>query len=422
MIMHDIDLTVVAQRIMGTYLSCDILIIPELKNELIQEIDNVIATEQKLISGELPARPRPRPGRIAHRVDSTIHTNELRAMARHPEMRRQLIAEIDAVIANERIVFSKMNKYQQIKKTESAHKRYQDDIVKKSVRPVVGEYPQYSTTSLYNIVRKFKRAGRPIPDELHAELKRRDPYYDPEKCGFKRKPISEQNVVNPRRTDYSNSSTASLIRSARYRMLRGATIPQEMLDELDMRNFMIIPNSHSIVRKRKTTTPAEIKTDGKEIAGAEINMAYVRASALGAARRYNVVSQTELPADTYRDKEILTVSVTPGTTGNRIAVNGKTVLENHRDTQIRILLAGQILGIFGVPQNQENPSWVLMNTALKLIPGMLKTDPTLTVRSVQDTARATTVTMATNTNLTFIYKYNDALKRAFQIATPTNEK
>lgn len=248
MIHSDFNARTVAHDILGLALLTDMILFPEIRDELIGELKRRAREEHALFHNRIKFRAPAPNTRIARRVAASCPIGTLRIMADQPELLDEVIRQIDAAVDVERVLFEQLPLRQRSKKIATANARR--TAPEKPRQPTVSTYQMNLETStdtaIYNRIRKLIRAGLPVPAEMDAEMSRRNPRYNP-----KTHRISHPRGHSIERyTDYTKSSTQSLSNSARGYFARGHAIPPALMRELKRRRPNVDTTTGRVPRKR----------------------------------------------------------------------------------------------------------------------------------------------------------------------------
>lgn len=416
-------MTPIAREVLGSALLSDLIIFPELYDEFVTELNRRVEEERAVMKNDANRRSEKELSYTAKRIREKIPLFNVRAMVKNDLLRQDLIEQIDAILNTERVVFNSLPKFQRDRKIASAHRRRQAHTNPQANKRDKQDYSACSDDALYQRIRKLAKNNQPVPDTLNQEMARRNDRYDPKTHRI----IYNRHVATTKTFDYTQSSTDSLYHAALQRIKRGKQIPQAMLDELLKRKPTFDATTGRILRQPKAATDNVTKIKTKDQANAL--PAQVDTAEIQTEKQDTIAPQLPLSDNAYTDKQILSVVVEPSrrhghaSGANRIVVNGVTVLDNHYDTQLRVFLNGQMLGIYGTKGENQDPSWVVLNTGLTSVPHQSPYDmfPS-TIREVLDYGMTTRIFMNTNTNLMYEYRYKDALENAFKIVADSKQK
>lgn len=241
---------------------------------------------------------------------------------------------------------------------------------------------------LYHEFAYYTSHNLEIPDELNQELARRFPRYNPTTKQFTK-------------TDYTKSPDNSLRNLYYYSKSHGKPIKPELNKELARRFPNYNPATHTfnpIVTKKVEEAPTIVKTPSvpAQISDEELINQYDRLKqafrpigvALNAQLterfpgKYDPITQTftnkpkkEEPKPVQPVKPVdlhVTLKQRKMTLQDAyydVIVNGKTVLSNHVNTELRTFLDGTVLAVQGIVMNDpaypQKPIWLIFDTKLQ---------------------------------------------------------
>lgn len=84
---------------------------------------------------------------------------------------------------------------------------------------------------------------------------------------------------------------------------------------------------------------------------------------------------------------------------NTIMINNQPVLKKHTGTQLQTFLNGQYLGIYGIPDGQTAPSWVVYDTDLRQRPTEAATDHSVKIVQVYSSPRMARLVLNNRINI-----------------------
>lgn len=268
------------------------------------------------------------------------------------------------------------------------------------------QWDQCKDMSLRRAYSFYKKQGRALPDGLHAELTRRFPGYNPETQTFNKTVIRKDDG----RRDWTRATDKTLRIMHYYYNKRGNGIPDELNAELGRRFAGYDMTTHTFGNKRARATTAKApqtnptqptvvtraapskpvapvkqptverdagkKSETPVVAPVRpVVPERVAAKPVDAAPvlKPAVVQKTAQPKPAARPTIELTVTLKPVKmtlqgTYNDVYINGKRVLHNHVDTELKTFLGGTILGVHGIvtddPGLPARPVWMVYNTDL----------------------------------------------------------
>ncbi len=268
------------------------------------------------------------------------------------------------------------------------------------------QWDQCKDMSLRRAYSFYKKQGRALPDGLHAELTRRFPGYNPETQTFNKTVIRKDDG----RRDWTRATDKTLRIMHYYYNKRGNGIPDELNAELGRRFAGYDMTTHTFGNKRARATTAKAPqtnpaqptvvtraAPSKPVASVKqptverdagkksetpvvapvrpVVPERVAAKPVDAAPvlKPAVVQKTAQPKPAARPTIELSVTLKPVKmtlqgTYNDVYINGKRVLHNHIDTELKTFLGGTILGVHGIvtddPGLPARPVWMVYNTDL----------------------------------------------------------
>ena len=135
------------------------------------------------------------------------------------------------------------------KKTISAAPQQKNETTYSKHRKRITEWSKSSDTSLRNALSNRKTKNKPIEPELHAELVKRFPNYNPETKTF------AHSKHRKRITEWSKSSDMSLRHTFANRKKAGKAIEPELLAELIKRFPNFDSKEQTFIRKKRNNKP-----------------------------------------------------------------------------------------------------------------------------------------------------------------------
>lgn len=278
---------------------------------------------------------------------------------------------------------------------------------KKQVRRVTTDWTQSSDNTLRSIYYYYRKKDGVISDALNAELARRFPSYNAGAQAFERQTAAE---TQPRATqvakDWGKRSNSALRQAFYFYKKRGRAIPDGLNAELvqrfptysaDTQTFgnnvvakrkrssnpnkqwdqckdMALRRAYSFYKKQGRALPDGLHAElGRRFAGYDMTthtFGNKRARATTAkAPQTNPAKPKPAAHPTIELSVTLKpVKMTLQGTYNDVYINGKRVLHNHVDTELKTFLGGTILGVHGIvtddPGLPARPVWMVYNTDL----------------------------------------------------------
>ncbi len=271
---------------------------------------------------------------------------------------------------------------------------------------VAKDWGKRSNSALRQAFYFYKKRGRALPDGLHAELTRRFPGYNPETQRFNKTVIRKDDGQR----DWTRATDKTLRIMHYYYNKRGNGIPDELNAELGRRFAGYDMTTHTFGNKRARATTAKApqtnpaqptvvtraapskpvapvkqptverdagkKSETPVVAPVRpVVPERVAAKPVDAAPvlKPAVIQKTAKPKPAARPTIELSVTLKPVKmtlqgTYNDVYINGKRVLHNHVDTELKTFLGGTILGVHGIvtddPGLPARPVWMVYNTDL----------------------------------------------------------
>lgn len=282
---------------------------------------------------------------------------------------------------------------------------------KKRVRRVTTDWTQSSDNTLRSMYYYYRKKDGVISDALNAELARRFPSYNAGAQAFERQTTAEK---QPRATqvakDWGKRSNSALRQAFYFYQKRGRAIPDGLNAELVQRFPTYSADTQTFGNKRARATTAKApqtnpaqptvvtraapskpvapvkqptverdagkKSETPVVAPVRpVVPERVAAKPVDAAPvlKPAVVQKTAQPKPAARPTIELSVTLKPVKmtlqgTYNDVYINGKRVLHNHVDTELKTFLGGTFLGVHGIvtddPGLPARPVWMVYNTDL----------------------------------------------------------
>lgn len=251
-----------------------------------------------------------------------------------------------------------------------------------------------------------KKKGIAIEPELNAELAARFPGYDAAQQIFTGR-VKKEKVKKVRIINWSEKSDDILRKAYKHRQNTGiddalnaelaARFPTEY--DASTRKFVKKNNVHNVTTKgvQKSTTTTVVQRPVQVTPTV--------------AKTKPVEQPTTLTVTTKLVKQSLDSAFYD------VYVNGKKILRNHANTQLKLFGDGTLLGVYGIVTNDKNlpqrPLWLIYETTLvqKKFSGHDKiTKYDIYAKSVCDTPTGVNITLSTTGNLTLLLE-TEKLKR-----------
>lgn len=227
----------------------------------------------------------------------------------------------------------------------------------KTATPKTVDYSRKSDPVLRRLFYRHKILNHEIPAQLNATLAIRFPEYDPVAQKFnsktqrrKRTTTRQERPHAPRDINWAKKSTTGLKNAYYYRINKNKPIEDGLNDAL----ATIFGAKYDPVARRF-----------KKVAPSQSGNYYLQSN--------NVTNAAEQSCEWNFDYQTpqLTVTLEPvvkesDTTFYNVYVNGEKILENHKNTKLKLFAGGTVLGIHGtVTDNQnlpKNPLWLVYKT------------------------------------------------------------
>lgn len=253
-----------------------------------------------------------------------------------------------------------------------------------------------------------KKTGNPIEPELSAELAKRFPGYDAEKQIFTGR-VKKEKTKKVRIINWAEKSDDVLRKAYKHR----SKTPDGIDDALNAELAQRFPDEYDPVARKfiKKTKSHNFTTKNTPKSTATTVVRHPVQATPTVAKTKPVEQPTTLTVTTKLVKQSLDSAFYD------VYVNGKKILRNHANTQLKLFGDGTLLGVYGIVTTGQNlpqrPLWVLYETNLvqKKFSGRDKiTKYDIYAKSVYDTPTGVNITLSTTGNLTLLLE-TEKLKR-----------
>lgn len=229
---------------------------------------------------------------------------------------------------------------------------------KQKKRKITTDWSKSSDNSLRVAFARRQKSNRPIEDDLNEELAKRFKTYDPVNKTFPGK--------EPR--DWTKASADELRNAVKSRKRSKKTIEDDLNAELAKR----FPTYSAEKRAFIGRMPRRVKRPTIS------SVVYKKAPVLQIVPEQKPVPEQKTEENNTKTKIKITTKFVKydldgNTTYNDVYINGKRVLKNHINTEIKLFFDDTLLAIHGIVTDNKNyplsPVWLLYDTNLKkLIP------------------------------------------------------